>query len=104
MRCPNDGAQSPRGLITVVLDDTARNPDPPLSPEMPFDVKSAWPWVAFVGLVLLANAVQRRRKYARLPPGPTPLPIVGNILDFPRTHLGREFAAMSRKFGASPYP
>ncbi|KAM5544308.1 hypothetical protein V8D89_001968 [Ganoderma adspersum] len=66
---------------------------------MPFDVRTSWPWVIFVVLVLLANAVQRRRKHARLPPGPTPLPIVGNILDFPRTHLGREFAAMSRRFG-----
>ena len=54
-------------------------------------------------LLWLALAVQRRRKYARLPPGPTPLPIIGNILDFPHTHLGREFAAYTKQFGEFYY-
>ncbi|PIL25355.1 cytochrome P450 [Ganoderma sinense ZZ0214-1] len=70
---------------------------------MSFDVKTAWPWAVFFSLVLLANVVQRRRKYARLPPGPTALPIVGNLLDFPRKHLGREFAQMARKYGDVVY-
>ncbi len=64
-----------------------------------------WPWVVSVILVLLARrAIHRRKKYARFPPGPSPLPIVGNILDFPRTHLGREFSALSNKFGAFAMP
>ncbi|KAI1784946.1 cytochrome P450 98A3 [Ganoderma leucocontextum] len=66
---------------------------------MPFLTATAWPWVVSVVLVLLARAVYQRKKHPHLPPGPTPLPLVGNILDFPRTHLGREFAAMSKKFG-----
>ncbi|KAM5546291.1 hypothetical protein V8D89_000417 [Ganoderma adspersum] len=41
--------------------------------------------------------------YGHFPPGPSPLPIFGNILDFPRTHLGREFAALSKKFGDVVY-
>ncbi|KAI1788178.1 cytochrome P450 98A3 [Ganoderma leucocontextum] len=70
---------------------------------MLFHSTTAWPWVVSAILLLLARAVQQRRKYARLPPGPTPLPMVGNILDFPRTHLGREFAALSKKFGDVVY-
>ena len=65
--------------------------------------QTTWPWVAAITLLSLAIAVQRRRKYARLPPGPTPLPIIGNILDFPRTHLGREFAAYTKQFGEFCY-
>ena len=59
-----------------------------------------WLWFAIIGGALLAKAIysQRRRK-AHLPPGPPPLPIVGNILDVPRVHLGREFADLTKKFG-----
>ncbi len=66
---------------------------------MPFHTATTWPWVATVVLLSFVIAIQRRRNYGRLPPGPTPLPIVGNILDFPRKHFGREFAALSAKFG-----
>ena len=58
---------------------------------------SRWSWV--VPLVLVLLALRRRRKNARYPPGPHPLPIVGNILDLPRRHLGREFSALSKQFG-----
>ena len=56
--------------------------------------------MAFSIVILLAGIVLGRQKYARYPPGPSPLPVVGNIFDFPQKHLGREFAALSRKFGA----
>ncbi|KAM5544325.1 hypothetical protein V8D89_001985 [Ganoderma adspersum] len=70
---------------------------------MPSNMTITWTWVAFVILVLLAITIHGRRKDARLPPGPTPLPIIGNLLDFPQTHLAREFQEMSRKFGDVMY-
>ncbi|KAM5546126.1 hypothetical protein V8D89_000252 [Ganoderma adspersum] len=65
---------------------------------MSFYTQTAWSWV--VPLVLLLLALRGRRKInARYPPGPHPLPIVGNILDLPRIHIGREFSALSKQFG-----
>nr|VWP00396.1 Uncharacterized protein [Ganoderma boninense] len=42
-------------------------------------------------------------RHSRLPPGPSPLPLLGNILDFPRKHLGREFAALAKTYGDVMY-
>ena len=57
----------------------------------------------FLGLALLICWLLRRdyvrRRRLQLPPGPKPCLILGNVLDMPRTHLGREFQEMSRKFG-----
>lgn len=59
-----------------------------------------WLYLLPVVLVLLARAaLRRRRSSTHFPPGPSPLPIVGNIFDFPKQHLGREFATLSKKFG-----
>ena len=83
------------------------NSSSPLGPPaMPFHTVMTWPWVIAAIFLSLAVAVHlhRRRKNARLPPGPTPLPIVGNVLDFPRKHFGREFAALSKRFGELHYP
>ncbi|KAM5546226.1 hypothetical protein V8D89_000352 [Ganoderma adspersum] len=66
---------------------------------MSFPTATTWSWVAAAMFLLLAISIQQRKKYARLPPRPTPLPIVGNIFDFPRIHLGREFAVYTKHFG-----
>ena len=63
-------------------------------------ITTVWPWVVFLIIILLVRIVLRWQKYACYAPGPSPLPVVGNIFHFPQKHLGREFAALSRKFGA----
>ena len=35
------------------------------------------------------------------PPGPKPLPIVGNLLDLPKDPIWRGYDSMSRKYGMS---
>ncbi|KAH9926320.1 cytochrome P450 98A3 [Epithele typhae] len=68
------------------------------------DVPSPWVWTVvasvFVALYWHSQAQRHRR---RLPPGPTPLPILGNVLDIPRHHLGLEFWRISQKYGDLVY-
>ena len=55
--------------------------------------------VLLVTAAILLLLYFRRAGGDRFPPGPRPLPILGNILDFPRNHLGREFQELSRRYG-----
>ncbi|KAJ7448913.1 cytochrome P450 [Mycena latifolia] len=52
------------------------------------------------GVLYLANIFFRRDKRLPLPPGPTGLPIVGNILDVPQNKPWLAFLAMGAKFNS----
>lgn len=64
-------------------------------------IRVLWPWLAIAVGVTWRLTYSRRKHGLQLPPGPPPLPLLGNALDMPRTHLGREFAEMTQKYGES---
>lgn len=62
-------------------------------------------WLLPVLSLLLVTFVKYTRsrrslKGLRLPPGPKPLPIIGNALDVPTTDMGAKFREMTQKHGA----
>ncbi|KAI0753249.1 CyP450 monooxygenase [Daedaleopsis nitida] len=57
---------------------------------------------SFVSAAIVAVLFIRHRRY-RLPPGPTPLPLVGNIFDMPRTMDAREYQKFTDQYGDVVY-
>jgi len=56
--------------------------------------------VAFIiGVVLLYYLLSSRRKHYHLPPGPKPLPIVGNLFDIPKDDACVRYASWSKEYG-----
>ncbi|OSD02925.1 cytochrome P450 [Trametes coccinea BRFM310] len=63
-----------------------------------------WPYLLIlVAAVLVVVLRAKRGAQQPLPPGPRPLPLLGNALDFPRRHLGREFRDLSDRYGDVVY-
>ncbi|KAI0350719.1 cytochrome P450 [Trametes cingulata] len=59
--------------------------------------------LAGLGALVVLTVASLRRGGLPLPPGPPPLPLIGNVLDFPKSHLGREFHALSERYGDVVY-
>ncbi|KAI0768267.1 CyP450 monooxygenase [Trametes elegans] len=59
----------------------------------------------FLLLFIFIQYIRRRSaaKGLRLPPGPKPLPIIGNALDVPTTMMGQKFREMTQKYGDVVY-
>ena len=68
---------------------------------MTLPISLSWAWVALSVVAVLLVKSRLRARARRLPPGPTPLPILGNVLQMPRKDLGKEFAKLSNRYGAS---
>lgn len=57
-----------------------------------------------VTVFILLLTIRDSRRYnskGQLPPGPTPFPILGNVLDVPRSRVGFTFSALRKKYGES---
>ncbi|KAL1941769.1 hypothetical protein VTO73DRAFT_6769 [Trametes versicolor] len=61
-------------------------------------------WVVLLPAVLVICAVHYwKSPRSRLPPGPRPLPFIGNVLDMPKRYAGTDFGALTNKYGDMVY-
>ncbi|XP_070620300.1 cytochrome P450 2A5-like [Erythrolamprus reginae] len=53
----------------------------------------------FLAGLLLLSSWQQMRQRGKMPPGPTPLPLIGNLLQIDRNHLPHSLIKLSAKYG-----
>jgi len=54
---------------------------------------------SFVVILLYLLSWARRSRRLPLPPGPKGLPLIGNILDIPRTYIWLKYAQLAKIYG-----
>ena len=54
--------------------------------------------IALLLIAVLWRDISRRRR-RKLPPGPRPLPVLGNVFSIPRRDMGAGFRELSKKHG-----
>ncbi len=88
-----------RGRIKVSYCGRVLRPSP--TPTVAMSLSTSWAALAVTAVFawIVKTCFSQVRRKARLPPGPKPIPIIGNVLDMPRRHFGREFAELSKKHG-----
>ena len=55
--------------------------------------------VVAVVAVLFVDYVLKRKRRGSLPPGPRGWPLIGNVLDMPKSHEWKTFAQWGEKWG-----
>ena len=60
-----------------------------------------WSVALAIALFLVLQRWTGKATSSPLPPGPRPLPVIGNALDIPSTNMAAVFRDMSAKYGES---
>lgn len=59
--------------------------------------------LAFAAVWLAQTLLLRTKRKLPLPPGPKPLPLIGNVLDMPREHEWLAFTEWGRQYGTCAF-